>query len=88
MSFADKVFAVCMSVACVAGGIVLAFDYGRDYERTKATRDLWENPPGMSSCVVYPDGGKRCTSAAVREPTPLVECIRQCRAVARMAKIK
>jgi hypothetical protein len=77
-----------MLAVCSAAALVIAFDYGREYERTHAVRDLWTNPAGMATCVVYPDGGKRCTPESKPEPVNFTECARMCRARSRMDRVR
>lgn len=84
---AERVFAVAMTATFACAAAVIAFDAGRDYERGRVVRDLWENPPGMTSCVVYPDGGKRCIPAANPMHVDRAECITACKTRARMERV-
>lgn len=74
----------CICIACLLVGYQRGDEDG--YKRANLT--MWETPPNMAYCVVYPDGGKRCIEKAVRPKLDLVECIRQCRISTRMEKVK
>lgn len=77
-------------LACMAAAAVILFIVSTAYDagKNQVNLTMWENPPNMESCVVYPDGGKKCKSAAVPEPISFTECARVCRGRVRMEKIK
>lgn len=66
----------------------MAFQFGRSTRCTADLSAMWENPPGMASCRVYPDGSKRCIPAHVIEPRSKVEQGRILRGQQRMSKIR
>lgn len=67
---------------------VFSFIQGQEVERTKKLANMWEKPPGMAWCRVYPDGGKRCEPEAKLPEISKIECIRACAARARMEPVK
>jgi hypothetical protein len=84
----DRVVGWTAAIGIVLGSLFVAWESGAAYGRGKANLDLWSTPPGMASCIVYQDGGKRCQPAATPAPVDLVECARMCRARVRMDKVK
>lgn len=94
MSFAENSTKLAERVLALAGIIgstvfvgIMAYEVGHANGKDSVNRNLWENPPGMSSCRVYPDGGKQCQKAWVApEPMTRTECVRQCVMRSRLEK--
>ena len=74
----------CICMTCVFVG----YRAGDEDGHTRANLTMWETPPNMAYCVVYPDGGKKCVAKAFLPKIDVVECIRQCRISTRMEKVK
>jgi hypothetical protein len=74
-------------VILVLGAIQVVWELGVAHGKAQANHDLWANPPGMASCVTYPDGGKRCTPEFVPAPVSKVECVRRCATRDRMERV-
>jgi len=67
---------------------VFFYIQGTENERARKLENMWEKPPGMAWCRVYPDGGKRCEPEAKLLPMSKVECFRMCGGRARMEPVK
>jgi hypothetical protein len=87
-SIAERVLALSGIVGSIVLVGIISYELGHANGRDAANRSMWETPPGMASCVVYPDGGKRCMEASRPEPKPLIECLRMCKAQDRMARVR
>lgn len=84
----DRVLGIIGGIAVILFTNMITSMWSYDEGTKQANLAMWEKPPGMAWCRVYPDGGKRCEKYMVLPPKPLIECVRMCRAQDRMEKVK
>lgn len=84
----DRMLGFLGGVTLLAITNVFSFVQGQENERDRKLENMWENPPGVAWCKVYPDGGKRCEPAGKIEQISKIECIRMCAGRARMEPVK
>lgn len=96
MSIAEKSTTLAERVLALSGFVgsavligIVCYELGIAVGRDQANLQMWETPAGMSSCRVYPDGGKQCQKAFVpTAPFNRTECVRACVMRARLEKVQ
>jgi hypothetical protein len=81
-----------LALSGVIGSIVLVgiacYELGLATGAERANSSMWEVPPDMASCRVFPDGSKQCVPRPVLEQPSRTECIRACVMRDRLNKVK